>query len=98
MCIHVSTCVHVSACVYMCIHVSTCVHVSACVYMCLFMSLVSAIVFTFTPIHVLYLEFPTCMECRHTVWFLTTVCRQFAICYSPFADTVFCILCYVFID
>ena len=76
-----------------------CLHVSACVYMCLNMSSALAIMFTFAPIHVLYLEFPTCIECRHTVWFLTTVCHHFfAIGSSLFADTVLCIMCYLFID
>ena len=84
MCQCIYMCLHVSACVYMCPHVSTCV-------------LVSALMVTYSPMHVL-VEFHTCVECRHTVWFLTTVCCQFCfLCFSLFADTIFCTLCSVLI-
>ena len=73
-----------------------CLHVSTCVYMCLNISLVLAIMFTFTPIHVL-LEFRTCIELS-TQYGFSPLCVANLPFVCPFADTVFCILCYVFID
>ena len=44
-------------------YVSTCVHMCLpCGHMCLYISLVSAIMYSFTPIHVLLLEFRTCID------------------------------------
>ena len=59
--------------------------------MCLHVSLYWQIgsLFDYTCIR----EFHTCIGCRHTVWFLPTVCCQF--CYFLFADALFCTLCFV---
>ena len=49
-------------------------------------------------IHV-FLEFHTCIFCRHTVWFLSTVCCQFS---NLFTDlllmhySALCVLCVAF--
>ena len=41
----------------------------------------------------MYLEFHTCVDYQHTVWFLNTVCCQFCYCLS--AGALFCTLCFV---
>ena len=84
----IALCVYVLVCkLLMCLHVST------CVYMCLHVFWYQHFDHLFTcipiiPIHVL-VEFHTCIDGRHTVWFLPTVCCLF------FADAIFCTLCSV---
>ena len=75
-------------CVYVCTCVHMCLHVAACVLICSIISLVSAILLLL-PLYMYFVGVCTCIDCRHTVWFLTTVCCQFNICFGLFADTAF---------
>ena len=72
----------------MCLFVG-CLCVCMCQYMCFVLANES-----FVSLY-MYLEFHTCIDCWHTVWFLPTVCHQFFFCCHLFADALLCILCFV---
>ena len=71
-------------CMYMCPHVFACGRM--CHYMC-YMCYIPAQYRRFCYCTCALLELYM-YSCRHTVWFLTTVCRQFFVL-SLFADTAF---------
>ena len=68
-------------------------YVLLCVNMCHYMCFVSANR-TFLSLY-MYLEFHACIGCRHTVWFLPTVCHHFLLlpfCWCSILHFVFCVL------